>query len=87
MKKADDLVKVLGQDIIKGFLLAVYDCYLSQIIGAKPSDFVPMRLSKLTGVTSTVQSVAPSGGHCPPYICILDYLSNSISSILFHKRM
>jgi HEAT repeat protein len=59
LKKADDLVKASGQDTIKGFLLAVYDCYLSQVISAKPSDFLLVRLSKLTGVTSAVQSVAP----------------------------
>jgi HEAT repeat protein len=59
LKKADDLVKANGQDTIIGFLLAVSDCYLSQIIGAKHSDFVPQRLSKLTGVVNVIQPVAP----------------------------
>ncbi|BAZ12693.1 HEAT repeat-containing PBS lyase [Calothrix sp. NIES-4071] len=59
LKKADDLVKASGQDTIKGFLLAVSDCYMSQIIGANPYDFVPQRLSKLTGVVNVMQSVVP----------------------------
>jgi HEAT repeat protein len=49
LKKADDLIKTGGQDAIKGFLLAVGDCYLSEITGAKDSDFVPQKLSKLAG--------------------------------------
>ncbi|BAY14049.1 HEAT repeat-containing PBS lyase (plasmid) [Calothrix sp. NIES-2098] len=50
LKKADDLVKNNHQDAIKGFLIAVVDCYLSQITNAKDSDLVPQKLSKLTGV-------------------------------------
>jgi HEAT repeat protein len=50
LKKADDLVKSNHQDAIKGFLIAVVDCYLSQIANAKDSDLVPQKLSKLTGV-------------------------------------
>jgi HEAT repeat protein len=59
LKQAEDLVKANGQDIVKGFLLAVLDCYISQIVGAKYSDLVPLRLSKLTGVVNVIHSVAP----------------------------
>ncbi|WP_425475840.1 hypothetical protein [Fischerella sp. JS2] len=50
-------MKTGKQDAIKGFLLAVYECYLTQIENAKNSDFVPQRLSKLTGVNTTVNSL------------------------------
>jgi hypothetical protein len=65
LKKADDLVKTGAQDTIKGFLLAVRDCYLSQIPDCKESDFVPQRLAKIAGFTPPVntqiytQSVMP----------------------------
>jgi hypothetical protein len=52
LKKADDLVKNNHQDAIKGFLIAVGDCYLSQIANAKDLDFVPQKLNKLTGVAA-----------------------------------
>ena len=55
-KKADDLVKTSGQDAIKGFLLAVQDCYLSEIQGSKVTDFVPQKLSKLTGFTPSANT-------------------------------
>jgi len=59
-RKTDDLVKTGKQDAIKGFLLAVRECYLTQIENAKDSDFVPQRLSKLTGVTTTVNPLPSS---------------------------
>ncbi|BAZ42857.1 HEAT repeat-containing PBS lyase [Calothrix sp. NIES-4101] len=58
-KKADDLLKNHHQDGIKGFLIAVADCYLSQISNAKDADFVPQKLSKLTGVIPSTQSLVP----------------------------
>ena len=65
-KKADDLVKNGGKDNIKGFLLAMRDCYLSEINDAKYSDFVVQKLSKLAGVGNSentqnkpVKSVIP----------------------------
>lgn len=57
-KKADDFVKSGAQDPIKGFLLAVRDCYLSQIPTAKESDFVPQKLAKLAGFTPSVTTPA-----------------------------
>ncbi|WP_211293326.1 hypothetical protein [Brunnivagina elsteri] len=59
LKTADDLVKNNRKDAIKGFLIAVIDCYLSQINNAKDSDFVPQKLSKLTGVVPIVRSLIP----------------------------
>ncbi|MBW4634962.1 MAG: hypothetical protein KME30_24575 [Iphinoe sp. HA4291-MV1] len=53
-RKADDLIKTGVQDTIKGFLLTVRECYLTQIESAKDSDFVPQRLDKLTGVLNHV---------------------------------
>ncbi|AFZ22543.1 PBS lyase HEAT-like repeat protein,HEAT repeat protein [Cylindrospermum stagnale PCC 7417] len=65
-KKADDLVKTGAQDAIKGFLLAVRDCYLSKVQGSKEADFIPQKLGKLTGLVpsvntpfTTVQTVIP----------------------------
>ncbi|WP_337886584.1 HEAT repeat domain-containing protein [Fischerella thermalis] len=59
-RKADDLVKTGKQDAIRGFLLAVGECYLTQAENAKDSDFVPQKLSKLTGVTTTVNPLPSS---------------------------
>jgi HEAT repeat protein len=59
LKTADDLIKNNRKDAIKGFLIAVVDCYLSQINNAKDSDFVPQKLSKLTGVVPIVRSLTP----------------------------
>ncbi|MEA5574347.1 PBS lyase, partial [Calothrix sp. UHCC 0171] len=59
LKKAEDLLKNNHQDGIKGFLIAVADCYLSQISNAKDADFVPQKLSKLTGVVPSTQSLIP----------------------------
>ena len=70
-KKADELVKKRGSDNIRGFLLAVRDCYLSKIENAKDSDFVPQKLEKLAQLgnlgnntsknnpSKTIQSAAP----------------------------
>ncbi|MBW4632895.1 MAG: HEAT repeat domain-containing protein [Iphinoe sp. HA4291-MV1] len=58
-RKADDLIKTGAQDTIKGFLLAVRECYLTQIENAKDSDFVPQRLGKLTGVINSVKPLIP----------------------------
>ncbi|MEM7724857.1 MAG: HEAT repeat domain-containing protein [Cyanobacteria bacterium P01_A01_bin.45] len=65
-KKADELISKGGGDNIKGFLLAVRDCYLSKIDGAKESDFVPQKLKKISGIGSsgknsakTIQSATP----------------------------
>ncbi len=52
-KKADDLVKKGGKDNIKGFLLAMRDCYFSEINDAKDTDFVVQKLSKLAGVVNS----------------------------------
>ncbi|WP_313931118.1 HEAT repeat domain-containing protein [Nostoc sp. FACHB-133] len=57
-KKADDLVKTGGQDAIKGLLLAVRDCYLSEVQGSKETDFVPQKLVKLAGFTPSVNTAA-----------------------------
>jgi HEAT repeat protein len=61
LKTADDLIKNNRKDVIKGFLIAVVDCYLSQINNAKDSDFVPQKLTKLTGVvpSSVARSLTP----------------------------
>lgn len=59
-RKADDLFKTGKQDAIKGFLLAVRECYLTQVENAKDSDFAPQKLSKLTGVTTTVNPLPSS---------------------------
>ncbi|NJR15582.1 MAG: HEAT repeat domain-containing protein [Calothrix sp. CSU_2_0] len=59
LKTADDLIKNNRKDTIKGFLIAVVDCYLSQINNAKDSDFVPQKLIKLTGVVPVVRSLIP----------------------------
>ncbi|WP_156823735.1 hypothetical protein [Oscillatoria acuminata] len=40
-------------DAIKGFLLAVRDCYLAKIPGAKDSDFVPKEIGDRTMTPST----------------------------------
>ncbi|WP_448272457.1 hypothetical protein [Nostoc sp. DSM 114160] len=65
-KKADDLVKTGRQDTIKGLLLAVRDCYLSEVQGSKETDFVPQKLGKLAGFippantpATTVQTLIP----------------------------
>ncbi|WP_228013363.1 hypothetical protein [Nostoc edaphicum] len=57
-KKADDLVKTGAPDAIKGLLLAVRDCYLSEIQGSKETDFVPQKLGKLAGFTPSVNTSA-----------------------------
>ncbi|WP_407066364.1 hypothetical protein [Fischerella thermalis] len=36
------------------------ECYLTQVENAKDSDFVPQKLSKLTGVTTTVNPLPSS---------------------------
>jgi HEAT repeat protein len=57
-KQIDDLLKNGAREGIKGFLLAVGDCYLSQIPNAKDTDFVPQKLSKLLGLNiSTVSNI------------------------------
>ncbi|MFN6571135.1 HEAT repeat domain-containing protein [Dendronalium sp. ChiSLP03b] len=55
-RKADDLVKTGNQDTIQGFLLAVRDCYLSQVPNAKESDFISQKLGKLAGYTVPVNT-------------------------------
>lgn len=52
-KKADELVKNGEIDNIQGFILAMRDCYLSQINDAKKSDFVVQKLSKLADVNNS----------------------------------
>ena len=62
LKKAEEAVKAGQQEAIKGFLLALGDCYLWQNRSAKATDFVPQRLSKLAGYPDTDPapfSVAP----------------------------
>lgn len=54
LQKADSLSKNGHQNVMKGFLLAVCDCYLSEIETAKDSDFIPQRLGKLTQASSSV---------------------------------
>jgi HEAT repeat protein len=54
LKQAEDLVKSGEQDSIRGFLLAVRDCYLSQIPLAQESNVVPQKLGKLAGLASQV---------------------------------
>ncbi|MBW4682715.1 MAG: HEAT repeat domain-containing protein [Microcoleus vaginatus WJT46-NPBG5] len=44
-------------DAIKGFLLAVRDCYIAKIPGAKDSDFLPKEISNRCLPPSTTQSV------------------------------
>ncbi|MEH2266759.1 hypothetical protein [Nostoc sp.] len=57
-KKADDLVKTGRQDAIKGLLLAVRDCYLSEVQGSKETDFIPQKLGKLAGFTPPANTPA-----------------------------
>ncbi|MDJ0618750.1 MAG: HEAT repeat domain-containing protein [Calothrix sp. MO_192.B10] len=63
-KQVDDLLKNGARDAMKGFLLAVGDCYLSQVPNAKDTDFVPQKLSKLLGLSisdagNNIQSKTP----------------------------
>ncbi|AFY53110.1 PBS lyase HEAT-like repeat protein,HEAT repeat protein [Rivularia sp. PCC 7116] len=58
-KKAEDLVNQNGKDNIKGFVLAMRDCYLSQINDAKDTDFVVQKLNKLAGVNNSGSASKP----------------------------
>ena len=44
---------------IKGFMLAVKDCYLDRIPGAKDTDFLPKQITSRYNVTITAVSVSP----------------------------
>jgi HEAT repeat protein len=50
LKQADTLIMQGTPGAIQGFLLALYDCYLSQVPGAKPTEFVPQQLAQLSGL-------------------------------------
>ncbi|MGB8687996.1 MAG: hypothetical protein WCD53_11755 [Microcoleus sp.] len=61
--KWQDFLKVADSpnspEVIKGFLLAVKDCYLDQIPGAKDTDFLPQQITSRYNNTSTVAPVSP----------------------------
>jgi HEAT repeat protein len=59
LKPAEELVKAGQQENIQGFLMALRECYLSQVPAAKESDFVPQQLSKLANIESLHGSFAP----------------------------
>ncbi|WP_293150251.1 MULTISPECIES: HEAT repeat domain-containing protein [unclassified Microcoleus] len=44
---------------IKGFMLAVKDCYLDEISGAKDTDFLPQQITSRYNVTITAVPVSP----------------------------
>lgn len=44
---------------IKGFMLAVKDCYLDRIPGAKDTDFLPQQITSRYNVTITAVPVSP----------------------------
>jgi HEAT repeat protein len=44
---------------IKGFMLAVKDCYLDKIPGAKDTDFLPQQITSRYNVTITAVAVSP----------------------------
>ena len=44
---------------IKGFMLAVKDCYLDRIPGAKDTDFLPQEITSRYNITITVVPVSP----------------------------
>jgi HEAT repeat protein len=46
-------------EAIKGFMLAVRDCYLAKIPGAKDTDFLPQEIAARYNVTSTALPVSP----------------------------
>ncbi len=63
LKQADAISST--PDSLKGFLLAVQDCYLAQVPQAKDSDFLPKELGKrtsmvLTGQAQPMQPLSPS---------------------------
>jgi HEAT repeat protein len=59
LKPAEELMKAGQQENIQGFLMALRECYLSQIPAAQESDFVPQQLGKLVNVESLSGSPAP----------------------------
>ena len=46
-------------EAIKGFMLAVRDCYLAKIPGAKDTDFLPQQITSRYNVTITAVAVSP----------------------------
>jgi hypothetical protein len=52
LKPAQELVKAGKQENIQGFLVALRECYLSQIPAAKESDPVPQQLGELANIES-----------------------------------
>jgi HEAT repeat protein len=61
--KWQDFLKVAdsqnSQEGIKGFMLAVKDCYLDKIPGAKDTDFLPQQITSRYNVTITAVAVSP----------------------------
>jgi hypothetical protein len=57
LDQAQQGIQAGQQQVIQGFLLAVRDCYLSEIATAQPSDPVPKRLAELGGID--IPTVSP----------------------------